>query len=195
MHRGHVAGFHDVEAVRFSDAAMDHLAYRTCRCCQLSHLVERQQVLVFRRPGDRRGVDPAGQSGRGSPGTRFRVARNRTLPRRLRAVEWPDPGRRLDVRARPQYAGSLQFEYRANEMNPGIFSDREVGRLRPAARVALLACLFLWFAGAPLRSQTESAGATDRKLISRVEPKYPPTLERLYIGGVVRLEVDIAPNG
>ena len=80
-------------------------------------------------------------------------------------------------------------------MNPGILSDREVGGLRLAARVALLACLVFWFAGAPLRSQTDSAGATDRKLISRVEPKYPPTLERLYIGGVVRLEVDIAPNG
>ena len=80
-------------------------------------------------------------------------------------------------------------------MNPGILSDREVGGLRLAARVALLAWLVFWFAGAPLRSQTDSAGATDRKLISRVEPKYPPTLERLYIGGVVRLEVDIAPNG
>jgi TonB family protein len=80
-------------------------------------------------------------------------------------------------------------------MNPGILSDREVGGLRLAARVALLACLVFCFASAPLPSQTESAGATDRKLISRVEPKYPPTLERLYIGGVVRLEVDIAPNG
>jgi TonB family protein len=80
-------------------------------------------------------------------------------------------------------------------MNPGDFSDHEVGRLRLGLRVALLACLVVCFARAPLRSQTEDAGATDRKLISRVEPKYPPTLERLYIGGVVRLQVDIAPNG
>jgi TonB family protein len=80
-------------------------------------------------------------------------------------------------------------------MNRGIFCDREVEGWRWVARVALLACLVFWFARAPLPSQTESAGATDRKLISRVEPKYPPTLERLYIGGVVRLEVDIAPNG
>jgi periplasmic protein TonB len=80
-------------------------------------------------------------------------------------------------------------------MNPGIFSDHEVARLRFVVRVALLACLLASFAGVPLRSQTEDAGAADRKLISRVEPKYPPTLERLYIGGVVRLQVDIAPNG
>jgi TonB family protein len=32
-------------------------------------------------------------------------------------------------------------------------------------------------------------------VITRVEPKYPPTLERLYIGGVVRLHVDVAANG
>jgi periplasmic protein TonB len=80
-------------------------------------------------------------------------------------------------------------------MNPGILSDHEVGRLPFVVRVALLACLVFSFASAPLRSQTEDAGTTDRKLISRVEPKYPPTLERLYIGGVVRLQVDIAPNG
>ena len=80
-------------------------------------------------------------------------------------------------------------------MNAGIFSDREGAGLRLLGRVALLACLVVWFASAPSRSQTESAGASDRKLISRVEPKYPPTLERLYIGGVVRLQVDIAPNG
>jgi TonB family protein len=46
----------------------------------------------------------------------------------------------------------------------------------------------------PLFSQSED-GASDRKVITRVEPKYPPTLERLYIGGVVRLQVDVAANG
>jgi len=80
-------------------------------------------------------------------------------------------------------------------MNPGIVSDHEIGRLRFVVRLALLACLVGSFASVPLRSQTEDPGATDRKLISRVEPKYPPTLERLYIGGIVRLQVEIAPNG
>lgn len=35
----------------------------------------------------------------------------------------------------------------------------------------------------------------DRKVISRVEPEYPDQLKKLYIGGVVRVEVQVAPNG
>lgn len=37
--------------------------------------------------------------------------------------------------------------------------------------------------------------ATERKLITRVEPEYPETLQRLYIGGIVRLELTIAAKG
>ncbi len=40
-----------------------------------------------------------------------------------------------------------------------------------------------------------SAQENDRKLITRVEPDYPDALKKLYIGGVVRVEVQIAPNG
>jgi TonB family protein len=40
-----------------------------------------------------------------------------------------------------------------------------------------------------------SPATSDRKLITRVEPDYPETLQRLYIGGIVRLEVTISPNG
>ncbi len=36
---------------------------------------------------------------------------------------------------------------------------------------------------------------SDRKVISRVEPEYPDQLKKLYIGGVVRVEVQVAPNG
>jgi TonB family protein len=38
-------------------------------------------------------------------------------------------------------------------------------------------------------------GAMQRKLITRVEPKYPETLQRLNIGGTVRLQVTISPKG
>jgi TonB family protein len=67
-------------------------------------------------------------------------------------------------------------------------------RSRRVARTGLLVCLFASVIGVPLFAQSED-GAGDRKVITRVEPKYPPTLERLYIGGVVRLQVDIAANG
>jgi TonB family protein len=57
----------------------------------------------------------------------------------------------------------------------------------------LLICLFACAVNVPLFSQTEEAAG--RKVITRVEPKYPPTLERMSIGGVVRLQVDISANG
>lgn len=72
-----------------------------------------------------------------------------------------------------------------------LFRD---GRARRVARTGLWLCLFACVVSVPLFSQSED-GAGDRKVITRVEPKYPPTLERLYIGGVVRLQVDVAANG
>jgi TonB family protein len=35
----------------------------------------------------------------------------------------------------------------------------------------------------------------DRKLITRVEPEYPDTLKRLFIGGIVRVQAVINPDG
>ena len=32
-------------------------------------------------------------------------------------------------------------------------------------------------------------------MITRVEPEYPETLKRLYIGGTVRVEAIVAPDG
>jgi TonB family protein len=37
--------------------------------------------------------------------------------------------------------------------------------------------------------------AAERKVITRTEPDYPDTLKRLYIGGVVRIEAVVAPDG
>jgi TonB family protein len=58
----------------------------------------------------------------------------------------------------------------------------------------LVICLLACVTSVPLFSQSEEAAA-DRKVITRVEPKYPPTLERMFIGGVVRLQVDISAGG
>jgi TonB family protein len=44
-----------------------------------------------------------------------------------------------------------------------------------------------------IHSQTQNS--VERKLVSRIEPEYPETLKRLYIGGVVRVEVVVGPNG
>jgi len=66
------------------------------------------------------------------------------------------------------------------------------GTSRRVARTGLLVCLFACVVSVPLVSQSDEG---ERKVVTRVEPKYPPTLERLYIGGVVRLQVNIAANG
>jgi TonB family protein len=47
----------------------------------------------------------------------------------------------------------------------------------------------------PLAAQSSEQDSSDRKVITRVEPEYPDALKRLYIGGVVRVEVLVAPNG
>jgi TonB family protein len=39
------------------------------------------------------------------------------------------------------------------------------------------------------------SGSAERKLITRVEPDYPDTLKKLYIGGTVRLRVSISAKG
>src|SRR5258707_10865736 len=44
-------------------------------------------------------------------------------------------------------------------------------------------------------SETKDPEASDRKIVTRVEPEYPETLKRLYVGGVVRIEVVVNPNG
>src|SRR5437660_520170 len=61
---------------------------------------------------------------------------------------------------------------------------------------SLLICVMLgvWIAPmTPLWSQTKYDA--ERRVVKRVEPEYPSTLKRLYIGGVVRVEVVVAPDG
>src|SRR5580698_7379902 len=47
---------------------------------------------------------------------------------------------------------------------------------------------------APSVAQVQEQSSKERKLITRVDPEYPETMKRLYIGRVVRVEVDIEPS-
>jgi len=72
------------------------------------------------------------------------------------------------------------------------------GRSRSKHRLHLLFCLLMTFVllnSLPLPAQSRDESSSDRKVITRVEPEYPDALKRLYIGGVVRVEVLVAPNG
>ena len=59
--------------------------------------------------------------------------------------------------------------------------------------VALLSVLML--AAVFGAAQSYEASGAERKVVTRVEPDYPDALKKLYIGGVVRVEVQVAPNG
>ena len=61
--------------------------------------------------------------------------------------------------------------------------------------VMLVLSLFLGGFSKPLESQTREQNAPSRRVLTRVEPEYPETLKRLYIGGVVRVEVVVEPGG
>ena len=67
-------------------------------------------------------------------------------------------------------------------------------RPSPTLVVALLGSLWLCTAAVVpfLYAQVEKS---DRKLIHRVEPDYPPDLKQMGIGGYVRIEATISPAG
>ena len=65
-------------------------------------------------------------------------------------------------------------------------------------RIVLLISVFsvcFGLASESASSQTHDHSGADRKVITRVEPDYPETLKRLYIGGVVRVEVVVTAAG
>jgi TonB family protein len=49
--------------------------------------------------------------------------------------------------------------------------------------------------GAKVLAVIFEGGKPDRKLITRVEPDYPEVLRQMHIGGTVRLEITISPQG
>jgi len=63
---------------------------------------------------------------------------------------------------------------------------------------ALLACAMaagMLAVAAPASAQTYEARDNERKVVKRVDPEYPDALKRLFIGGIVRVDVTVAPNG
>jgi TonB family protein len=78
--------------------------------------------------------------------------------------------------------------------------EKKRNRIRRASRggmvfvLSLVALSGLWTPIARAAQSYETSGE-ERKVIKRVDPEYPDALKRLYIGGVVRVEVQVAPNG
>lgn len=74
-----------------------------------------------------------------------------------------------------------------------IVNDRTPNHYR--LLVVFIVLLTAVLSSLPVAAQSSEQNSSDRKVITRVEPEYPDALKRLYIGGVVRLEVLVAPNG
>jgi len=72
----------------------------------------------------------------------------------------------------------------------------EIANRRAGSRCGFLLLLILSVlpGTAHLAAQSHDP-VSDRKVITRIEPEYPDALKRLYIGGVVRIEVVVEPNG
>ena len=71
-------------------------------------------------------------------------------------------------------------------------------RVRTECRHFFLAVAFVgavFVSTKPLAAQAHDQTTVERKVVTRVEPEYPETLKRLYIGGVVRVEAVVSPTG
>ena len=64
--------------------------------------------------------------------------------------------------------------------------------LSPLFFTALFA---LVISASPQAQQSRVNDDSSRRIVNRVEPEYPETLKRLYIGGIVRLQVTVSASG
>lgn len=73
----------------------------------------------------------------------------------------------------------------------GIWLDKKLTSLLLAG---LFAVLFSSLSKAE-SPQSKDHSSSERRVVNRIEPEYPETLKRLYIGGIVRIQVTVDPSG
>jgi TonB family protein len=78
-------------------------------------------------------------------------------------------------------------------MQTNEIAGRHCSLYRSKLLLALVMAGVCFSAERPVWSQAKNDH--DRKVLTRVEPEYPETLKRLYIGGVVRLQVVVSAEG
>ncbi|HME12645.1 MAG TPA: energy transducer TonB [Candidatus Acidoferrum sp.] len=75
----------------------------------------------------------------------------------------------------------------------GLRTVRRHRTADPAFR--FLVCLSILVPAFASLAPAQQVSKAERKLVTRVEPEYPPVLKVRQIGGTVRLEVTITPKG
>ncbi len=78
--------------------------------------------------------------------------------------------------------------------NKGLHKTLGFGSVK-AATLWLFICLFSSVAISFALPPQPQDPKIDRKVVTRVEPDYPPVLRMRQIGGTVRLEVKVTPKG
>jgi TonB family protein len=68
-------------------------------------------------------------------------------------------------------------------------------RFAAARGALLLGVVAIAVFGPAFKSHAQTHDRGERKVVTRIEPDYPETLKRLYIGGAVRVETVVAPDG
>jgi TonB family protein len=67
--------------------------------------------------------------------------------------------------------------------------------LKTVASVFFAGLCVLVSSGSVEAQQARQLDNPERRIINRIEPEYPETLKRLFIGGIVRIQVTVNPNG
>lgn len=78
-----------------------------------------------------------------------------------------------------------------------ILNDRarQFGTRFTAALISCSLSLLMFNLASLAAAEANGENTSDRKVVARVEPEYPETLKRLYVGGVVRIEVVVNAHG
>lgn len=82
-----------------------------------------------------------------------------------------------------------------NARQPIIKNCAEKARALPRTSALVAILLVATCPAGVATAQTYEQSGDERKVVSRVDPEYPDALKKLYIGGVVRVEVAVLPNG
>jgi len=90
----------------------------------------------------------------------------------------------------PNYPRGLPIR---NRENAAVRNPSGDIRFKVICLTTTALCMIVLLSG--LTTVHAEENGNERKLMARVEPEYPETLQRLYIGGVVRLELTIAAKG
>ena len=80
-------------------------------------------------------------------------------------------------------------------MSIGQIAGGRFGRKSRLFFVALAFMAAICASTQPVAAQAREDSAGERRIVARVEPEYPETLKRLYIGGVVKVEAVVSPTG